>query len=137
MMGAHELPERTRREMSTPEDRPHIATNSWNEALGVVIDEVTDDRVRAHLDAGPQHQQPYGVLGVSNHTDFLRSHSEGRLDIEARPLHAGRSAQLWEVRIHRAGDGALVSRGQVRFHVLDELPGERRERLATPDGEGQ
>jgi uncharacterized protein (TIGR00369 family) len=167
MMGAHDPPERTRREMSTPEDRPHIATNSWNEALGVVIDEVTDDRVRAHLDAGPQHQQPYGVLhggvwcsiveevasvgagmrsrsrdgrgvlGVSNHTDFLRSHSEGRLDIEARPLHAGRSAQLWEVRIHRAGDGALVSRGQVRFHVLDELPGERRERLATPDGEGQ
>jgi len=139
-------------------DRPHVGTNNWNEALGLVMDEVTDDLVRAHLDAGPRHHQPYGVihggawcsiveeaasigagmrsmrgsgkgvLGVSNHTDFLRSHSHGRLDIEARPLHAGRTAQLWEVRVARESDGKLVARGQVRFHVLDELPGERNER---------
>jgi uncharacterized protein (TIGR00369 family) len=149
--------------MNTPQDRPQMVPNNWNEALGLVIDEVTDDLVRAHLDAGARHQQPYGVLhggawcsiveeaasvgagmrsinrdgrgvlGVSNHTDFLRSHSEGRVDVEARPLHAGRSAQLWEVRITRAADGKLVARGQVRFHVLDELPGERRERLARKE----
>ena len=142
-----------------PRETPHVGINNWNDALGLVIDEVTDDRVRAHLDAGPRHQQPYGVLhggvwcsiveeaasigagmrsinrdgrgvlGVSNHTDFLRSHGEGRLDVVAEPLHAGRSAQLWEVRICRASDGKLVARGQVRFHVLDELPGERQERL--------
>jgi len=139
--------------------------NRWNEALGLVIDEVTDDLVRAHLDAGPQHQQPYGVLhggawcsiveeaasvgagmrslahdgrgvlGVSNHTDFLRSHSEGRLDVEARPLHAGRRVQLWEVRIVRTSDDVLVARGQVRFQVLDELPGERSERMASEERE--
>lgn len=147
--------------MNPPENRPLMTGNRWNEALGLVIDEVSDDLVRAHLDAGLRHQQPYGVLhggawcsiveeaasvgagmrsiardgrgvlGVSNHTDFLRSHSEGRLDVEARPLHAGRRSQLWEVRIARASDGVLVARGQVRFHVLDELPGERRERLSS------
>ena len=147
-------------------EREHVGANRWNEALGVVTDEVTDDLVRAHLDAGPQHHQPYGVLhggvwasiveevasigagtrsvrrdgkgvlGVSNHTDFLRSHSEGRLDIEARPLHAGRTAQLWEVRITRASDGKLVARGQVRFHVLDQLPGERKQRREEEGGGG-
>ena len=146
------------------QEMPNVGVNGWNQALGLVIDEVTDDRVSAHLDAGPQHQQPYGVLhggawcsiveeaasigagmrslrrdgrgvlGVSNHTDFLRSHAEGRLDVVAEPLHAGRSAQLWEVRVARASDGKLVARGQVRFHVLDELPGEREQRLAAqPD----
>jgi 1,4-dihydroxy-2-naphthoyl-CoA hydrolase len=143
------------------EPLPNVAGNGWNRALGLVIDEVTDDRVLAHLDAGPQHQQPYGVLhggawcsiveeaasigagmrslrrdgrgvlGVSNHTDFLRSHAEGRLDVVAEPLHAGRSAQLWEVRVSRASDGQLVARGQVRFHVLEELPGDRQKRLGT------
>lgn len=146
--------------------RPHVGANRWNEAIGVVIDEVRDDLVRAHVEAGPRHHQPYGVvhggawcsiveevastgagmlalrrdgagvLGVSNQTDFLRSHSTGRLEVTARPLHAGRRQQLWEVRIERASDGVLVARGQVRFQVLDELPGARRERLARGEEGG-
>jgi uncharacterized protein (TIGR00369 family) len=141
--------------MSEVDRESYIGPNSWGETLGFVVDEIRDDLVRGHVDAGPRHQQPYGVLhggvwcsiveeaasqgagrlalsrgqrgvlGVSNHTDFLRSHGEGRLDVEARPLHVGRSQQLWEVRITRASDEALVSRGQVRFHILDQLPGER------------
>ena len=129
--------------------------DSWGAALGIEILEVTDDLVRARVEAGPQHQQPYGILhggvyasivegaasvgagmlaqsrghagvvGISNHTDFLRSHSTGRLDITARPLHAGRRQHLWEVLIHRASDGALVSRGQLRLQVLDTLPADR------------
>ncbi len=66
-----------------------------------------------------------GVLGVSNSTDFLRSHKSGELTIEGTPLHKGRSQQIWEVLITRE-DGKLVSRGQVRFHVLSELPSERK-----------
>jgi len=65
------------------------------------------------------------VLGVANQTDFLRSHSTGELLCEGRPLHSGRSAHLWTVEITRATDGKLVARGQVRFHVLKELPDER------------
>ena len=132
-----------------------LRPDSWGEALGIEILEVGDDLVRAQVEAGPQHQQPYGILhggvyasivegaasvgagmlaqkrghagvvGVSNHTDFLRSHSTGLLEISARPLHAGRRQHLWEVLIHRASDGLLVSRGQVRFQVLETLPADR------------
>ena len=38
-------------------------------------------------------------------------------------------------RITRSSDGKLVARGQVRFHVLDELPSERSERRAGEKGE--
>jgi uncharacterized protein (TIGR00369 family) len=129
--------------------------DAWGRALGIEMLEVTPERVRARLDAGPRHHQPYGVLhggvycsiveavasygaghralalgqkgvlGVSNATDFFRSHSAGELLCEGRALHAGRSAHVWEVDVRRASDGKLVARGQVRFHVLDALPAER------------
>ena len=132
--------------------------DAWGQALGLEVLEVTPDCVRARLFAGPQHHQPYGVLhggvycsiveavasygaghralalgqkgvlGVSNSTDFLRSHSEGELSCEGRPIHTGRSAHVWEVHVTRAADGKLVARGQVRFHVLAELPAERSAR---------
>jgi len=116
--------------------------------------EVTPEGVRARLEVGPQHHQPYGivhggvyasiveavasygagvnarargllgVVGVSNATDFLRPHSRGELRAEGRPLHTGRSQQLWEVLIRRGPDDELVARGQVRFQVLDKLPGD-------------
>ena len=136
-----------------------IGNDNWGEVLGLEILEVEDDLLRARLDAGPRHHQPYGILhggvyasiveaagsiaagmlvqkrgqagvvGVSNHTDFLRSHSSGRLDVEARPLHAGRRTHLWEVSIRRASDGTLVSRGQLRLQVLDQLPAERAAKI--------
>jgi 1,4-dihydroxy-2-naphthoyl-CoA hydrolase len=117
--------------------------------------EVTPERVAARIEIGAKHHQPYGiahggvyasiveavasygagynaqarglrgVVGISNATDFLRSHGEGELRCEGRPLHAGRRQQLWEVLITRSSDGKLVSRGQVRFQTLDVLPGER------------
>jgi uncharacterized protein (TIGR00369 family) len=71
-----------------------------------------------------------GVVGVANATDFLRSHSaeQGALLAEGRPIHTGRSMALWQVEIRRASDDKLVARGQVRFHVLSELPAERAAR---------
>ena len=130
-------------------------SDAWARTLGIEMLEVTPERVVARLDAGPRHQQPMGVLhggvycsiveavasygagyhalslgqkgvlGVSNSTDFFRSHSAGELRCEGRPLHSGRSAHVWEVHVTRAADGKLVARGQVRFHVLDALPAER------------
>ena len=130
--------------------------DAWARALGIEFDEVTPERVRARLAAGPRHHQPMGVLhggvycsivetvasygagyralalgqkgvlGVSNSTDFFRSHSVGELLCEGRPVLGGRSAHVWEVNVTRASDGKLVARGQVRFHVLDALPAERR-----------
>ncbi len=141
-----------------PSEEEILGKDQWGKTLGLEVLEAGPERVLARLEAKPLHQQPYGILhggvycsivegvasmgagrnarsrgrkgvvGVSNTTDFLRSHSEGELRAEGRPLQAGRRQQLWEVLVTRA-DGALVARGQVRFQVLDELPAERRERL--------
>jgi 1,4-dihydroxy-2-naphthoyl-CoA hydrolase len=59
-----------------------------------------------------------GVVGVSNLTDFLRSHERGRVDAIATPIFVGRNQQLWSVEISRESDGKLVARGQVRFQNL-------------------
>ncbi len=130
-------------------------TDRWAQHLGIEIVEITPGRVHMRLETSEKHHQPMGILhggvwasivetaasygagylardkgavgvvGVSNQTDFLRSHSVGLLEIEAVPLHAGRRQHVWEVRIHRPSDDVLVARGQVRFQVLDELPRDR------------
>lgn len=138
--------------------------DAFTQALGLRFAVVTPERVVAHLDAGPQHHQPYGVLhggvycaiveavasygagtaalasgqrgvlGVSNTTDFYRSHAAGELTCVGTPVHAGRSAHVWQVEIARSADGKLVARGQVRFHVLQELPEERSPAHADLEG---
>jgi 1,4-dihydroxy-2-naphthoyl-CoA hydrolase len=122
-------------------------------AIGLVWDTFAADRVTAHLDCGPQHHQPYGIVhggvwctvvetvasiagalrvasagrltvGVSNATDFLRSHRDGRIDAVGTPIHVGRLQQLWQVELTRASDGKTVARGQVRLQNVDagQLP---------------
>lgn len=125
-------------------------SSEYTRAVGMVIDRVTPDRLEAHVDCGPQHHQPYGlvhggvwcsvveglgsfaggvnaggaqVVGVSNTTDFVRPHREGRVDAVATPIHRGRTQQLWEVRITRHDDGKLVARGQLRLQVLPGTDG--------------
>jgi uncharacterized protein (TIGR00369 family) len=58
------------------------------------------------------------VVGVSNHTDFLRAVTQGRLSAQSSPIHRGRSQQLWGVEVTDE-DGRLVARGQVRLQNLD------------------
>jgi uncharacterized protein (TIGR00369 family) len=123
--------------------------------LGLEFTLVSAKRVEARLQADERHQQPYGILhggvycsiveaaasygagqaaaaagqrgvvGVSNQTDFLRSHGSGELQVVSTPVYVGRTAQLWTVDITRASDGKRVASGQVRFATLDRLPAER------------
>ena len=60
------------------------------------------------------------VVGVNNNTDFYRGVTEGRLTSTTRPVHRGRSQQVWTVETTDA-EGRLVARGQVR---LQNLPGQ-------------
>jgi 1,4-dihydroxy-2-naphthoyl-CoA hydrolase len=118
------------------------------DALGLLVDELSLERVRGHLECDGRHHQPYGivhggvwcavveslasigaamqvassgkvVVGVANSTDFLRAHRVGRVDAEARPVHVGRTQQLWQVVLTRAEDGKVVARGQVRLQNVD------------------
>jgi 1,4-dihydroxy-2-naphthoyl-CoA hydrolase len=131
------------------------AEQNWDEYLGLEWDEQSPSRMRAHVETGRRHQQPYGivhggawasivesvashgaalaaagmgaagVVGVSNLTDFLRSHTEGRVDVIGTPVFVGRTQQLWIVEISRSSDDKLVARGQVRLQNLTVLPQDR------------
>ena len=118
-------------------------TGPFLRASGLEIDAASGTDFTGHIDAGPDHHTPWGVVhgglyatavesacsigashavreqgayavGLSNHTDFLRAHREGRLDVRARPVHQGRTGQLWQCDLTRA-DGKLVAQGRVRL----------------------
>jgi 1,4-dihydroxy-2-naphthoyl-CoA hydrolase len=114
--------------------------------LGLRVDETSADRVVMSWTVRPDHYQPAGlvhggvfcavvetaasvgaaiwlaergdVVGVSNHTDFLRGVREGELEAVATPIHRGRSQQLWLVEV-RDDQKRLVARGEVRLQNLD------------------
>ena len=116
--------------------------------LGLRWDTLGRDRVNAHLDVDRRHHQPQGivhggvwcsvvesvasigaalriastgkiVVGVSNSTDFIRPHREGRVDALGTPIHVGRTQQLWVVEVTAASSGKVLARGQVRLQNLD------------------
>jgi 1,4-dihydroxy-2-naphthoyl-CoA hydrolase len=112
--------------------------------LEIEFDERTPTRVSGSMAADERHHQPWGLVhgglyatviesfattgafeavkdqgmqavGVSNHTDFIRPHRSGRLNVVATAIHQGRTQQLWQVEIRRIDDGKLLARGQVRL----------------------
>ncbi|MGE3619367.1 MAG: PaaI family thioesterase [Acidimicrobiia bacterium] len=132
-------------------DIPGPATTfGFNQALGLVVTEVGPDRVVATLEVTPAHHQPFGlvhggvwcaaietvtsigaaawwgdrghIVGVSNHTDFIRGVREGATTTVATPIHQGRSQQLWLAEVRDDRD-RLVARGQVRIQNLESSDG--------------
>lgn len=110
---------------------------------GLEVLSASGAEVTGRIDAGADHHTPWGVVhgglyatavesacsigassavlesgmfsvGLSNHTDFVRAHREGVLDVRAWPVHQGRTGQLWQCDITRA-DGKLVAQGRVRL----------------------
>lgn len=57
------------------------------------------------------------VVGVTNHTDFLRAISDGVLTATGLPVQRGRTLQLWEVDIED-DRGNRVAHGSVRLMNL-------------------
>ncbi|MCZ2804060.1 PaaI family thioesterase [Modestobacter sp. VKM Ac-2983] len=119
------------------------AASAFVAATGFHLAEVTGTRVTGHVEVGPEHHTPWGVVhggvyctivegaasvgasaavvergqfavGVNNSTDFLRPMTAGRLDVLAEPVQQGRTLQLWLVTLTRE-DGKIVARGQVRL----------------------
>jgi len=66
------------------------------------------------LEQRPGHDSEMRVVGVSNHTDFIRPVSSGSLRAEAAPLQRGWMFQIWEVRVTDDG-GRLCAHGKVRL----------------------
>ena len=117
-------------------------------AAGLIVGEISASRVTGHLQLGPQHHTPWGIVhggvyttaiesaasigassavrdhgqvavGLTNTTHFLRSLSAGQVNVEATALSQGRTQQLWRVDITDES-GRLIAHGEVR---LQNVPG--------------
>jgi 1,4-dihydroxy-2-naphthoyl-CoA hydrolase len=78
----------------------------------------------AALDAMPRGQS---VVGVENHTSFIRAARSGRVRVSAKPLTRGRRSQLWEATARDEQD-RLIASGRVRLLCLEagsDLAGEK------------
>jgi 1,4-dihydroxy-2-naphthoyl-CoA hydrolase len=139
---------------STKAGRPTLdAADRGSEFLalaGLEVDEVTGTRVTGHIDLGPQHHTPWGVVhggvyttaiesaasvgasaavqgrgmvavGLTNTTHFLRSLTSGTVTVNAAALYQGRTQQLWRADI-TDGNGRLIAHGEVRLQNVDGAP---------------
>ncbi len=126
-------------------------TGAFVRVAGFVVEEVTKDACSGHLEVGPEHHTPWGVVhggvytttvesaasigasaavahrgqvavGLTNTTQFLRSITEGRLRVQAQALHQGRTQQLWVVDITDDG-GRRIAHGELRLQNVDAAPG--------------
>lgn len=116
--------------------------------IGLELVAAAAHEVVAQLVVRPEHQQPWGivhggvycaivetvcsvggqvslgpgagfVVGVDNHTSFLKATRDGVLRASARPLAKSKRTQLWEANILNEA-GELVASGRVRLMVVEQ-----------------
>ena len=134
--------------------------DGWSAAMGLHYLQAGRDEVRGEMHIGAQHLQAYGivhggvhaglietlasvgaalnglehgqsVVGLENHTSFVRAVRPGPICGTARPLTRGRRSQLWEVYVHD-GDDRLIASGRVRLLCLDAGADLAGQAVATP-----
>lgn len=74
------------------------------------------------------------VVGVENHTSFIRAVRSGRVRVTATPLTRGRRSQVWEATARDEQD-RIVATGRVRLLCLDagsDLGGQKVAPQSTP-----
>lgn len=119
-----------------------------NESLGIRIVELGEDYLRASMPVDARTKQPFGLLhggasvclaetigsfgawmcvppggghvvGLEINANHLRAMREGEVIGTGRPLHIGRSTQVWEIRITDAQD-RLVCISRITLAVVPE-----------------
>ncbi|MFF8958171.1 PaaI family thioesterase [Streptomyces sp. NPDC014894] len=127
------------------------ASAAFVAVAGLVLESVDGAGVEGHVDLGPEHHTPWGIVNggvyttavesaacagasaavahrgqraVAVHvaTDLLRARTGGRVTVRARPVHQGRTQQIWTVTV---SDGGPVARGQVRLAHVVAAPADR------------
>ena len=115
------------------------------EPLGIVFTELGADFVRGTMPVDARTRQPYGLLhggasvllaetlgstagglcvgedegvvGIEINANHISAVREGVVTGTARPVHLGRSTQVWEIRIEEA-DGRLVCLSRLTLAVI-------------------
>lgn len=125
---------------ATPEQIQQTAANSMSGHIGLKITEIGPDYVRGTMPVDQRTKQPYGRLhgganvvlaeelgsfganmcldpneafavGLEINANHLRGVTGGTVTGTARPVHIGRSTQVWEIRIEtERGELACISR---------------------------
>jgi 1,4-dihydroxy-2-naphthoyl-CoA hydrolase len=117
------------------------------QAIGLEVDELTPSRVVGHMQLGPAHHTPWGIVhggvyatavetaaslgasaavadqgmvavGLTNTTHFLRPLTSALVTVTAVALNQGRTQQLWQVDIADS-EGRLVAHGELRLQNID------------------
>jgi len=122
------------------------ATGGLIGLLGIEFTEVGPERVVATMPVTPDHHQPFGYLhggasvalaesvvsvgasagvwpeqiafGLEINANHIRPKREGTLRAEGERLHAGRTTQVWQVRITDE-DGKLVCVSRCTLALVD------------------
>src|SRR5690349_24397778 len=113
--------------------------NTMMRAIGIRITEIGEDFLRGTMPVDARTHQPYGILhggasvalaetlgstaamlccedgratvGLEINANHLRAVREGTVIGTARPIHVGRSTQVWETRIeNEAGELTCIAR---------------------------
>jgi 1,4-dihydroxy-2-naphthoyl-CoA hydrolase len=116
--------------------------------LGIVITELGDDFIRATMPVDHRTHQPmgllhggasvalaeslgsmgaylcvdasrYDVVGLEINANHIRAVKSGTVTGTARPIHIGKSTQLWEIRITNEAD-KLVCISRITIAVLEK-----------------
>src|SRR5215831_3426310 len=127
--------------------QPWPPMDGWDQVMGLHIVKASRDEVVAEYVVEPRHHQPYGivhggvhcsavetvcstgagidamargqsVVGLENHTSFVRAVRGGTITVTATPITRGRRVQLWEATC-RDAEGRVVATGRVRLLCLD------------------
>lgn len=117
------------------------------QALGIRISEIGDDYLRGTMPVDDRTRQPYGILhggasvalaetlgstaamlccedgramvGLDINANHLRAVRDGLVTGTARPIHVGRSTQVWEIRIEN-GAHELVCIARLTMAVVPD-----------------
>ena len=119
--------------------------NTLMQAIDIRIIEIGDDYLRGTMPVDERTHQPYGILhggasvalaetlgstaamlcceagraavGLEINANHLRAVREGAVTGTARPIHVGRSTQVWEIRIENQ-DGELTCISRLTMAVV-------------------
>ncbi len=124
--------------------------NTLAEQIGIEFTAIGEDTLEARMPVDHRTKQPYGLLhggasvalaetigsvaavccidtgkyycvGLEINANHIRSAREGYVKGVARPLHIGRSTQVWEIRITDEGDKLIcISRITLAVKVLSD-----------------
>lgn len=130
----------------TVEQLNALSQGTLMEPLGIVITEIGEDYLRGTMPVDARTHQPYGLLhggasvalaetlgssagglcvgtdqgvvGIEINANHLRGVSNGTVTGTARPVHVGRSTQVWEIRIEDDRE-RLVCISRLTLAVID------------------